>query len=182
MMLALVLAAAAVIPSIDPDTAVVREAAGAHYVLVDVRSPQAYAQEHLPEAVSLPVDALDRLATETAAPRPVGAARGADGMSRIDPSTGFLLRSLRVLDDVRDLAWMDQGRCAETDPESFFPEKGGSTLAAKKVCAACEVREECLAYALAHSGPEDIGWWGVWGGKSAQERQIMLGRRRKDAA
>ena len=62
MMLALVLAAAAVIPSIDPDTAVVREAAGAHYVLVDVRSPQAYAQEHLPEAVSLPVDALDRLA------------------------------------------------------------------------------------------------------------------------
>ena len=41
MMLALVLAAAAVIPSIDPDTAVVREAAGAHYVLVSTREPDA---------------------------------------------------------------------------------------------------------------------------------------------
>ena len=38
--------------------------------------------------------------------------------------------------------------CAETDPEAFFPEKGGSTREAKKVCMACEVRVECLDYAL----------------------------------
>ncbi|WP_337558424.1 WhiB family transcriptional regulator, partial [Duodenibacillus massiliensis] len=31
--------------------------------------------------------------------------------------------------------------CAQTDPEAFFPEKGGSTRDAKRVCAKCEVRE-----------------------------------------
>ncbi|MEU1168592.1 WhiB family transcriptional regulator, partial [Streptomyces sp. NPDC005921] len=33
----------------------------------------------------------------------------------------------------------DRALCAQTDPESFFPEKGGSTREAKKVCLACEV-------------------------------------------
>jgi WhiB family redox-sensing transcriptional regulator len=99
-----------------------------------------------------------------------------------EPAISLLLLLAEVAEDVRGLGWMGQGRCAETDPDSFFPEKGGSTLAAKIVCAGCEVREQCLAYALQHSGPEDVGSWGVWGGKSAQERQIMLGRRRKDAA
>ncbi len=41
-------------------------------------------------------------------------------------------------------AWHDLARCAETDPEMFFPEKGESTRPAKRVCAGCEVRTECL--------------------------------------
>ena len=40
------------------------------------------------------------------------------------------------------------GLCTQTDPELFFPEKGGSTREAKKVCANCTVRAECLSYAL----------------------------------
>ena len=40
------------------------------------------------------------------------------------------------------LAWQERALCAQTDPEAFFPEKGGSTREAKKVCMACEVRAE----------------------------------------
>ena len=40
--------------------------------------------------------------------------------------------------------WTAKARCAETDPEAFFPEKGGSTAAAKRICQFCEVRAECL--------------------------------------
>ncbi|QRN80660.1 MAG: WhiB family transcriptional regulator, partial [Nocardiopsis sp. BM-2018] len=43
-----------------------------------------------------------------------------------------------------DLGWQERALCAQTDPEAFFPEKGGSTREAKKVCQSCEVRAECL--------------------------------------
>ncbi len=48
------------------------------------------------------------------------------------------------------LSWQERALCAQTDPEAFFPEKGGSTREAKRVCLSCEVRAECLEYALAH--------------------------------
>jgi uncharacterized protein with von Willebrand factor type A (vWA) domain len=43
---------------------------------------------------------------------------------------------------------MLEARCLDADPEAFFPEKGGSTREAKRICAACPVRDECLQYAL----------------------------------
>src|SRR5215203_5740743 len=46
-------------------------------------------------------------------------------------------------------SWQEQALCAETDPEAFFPEKGGSTREAKKICTGCEVKAQCLEYALA---------------------------------
>lgn len=64
--------------------------------------------------------------------------------------------------------WMDLGRCAEADPEQWFPEKGGSTRAAKAVCRGCEVRAECLEYALKHDER-----FGVWGGLSERERRRL---------
>jgi WhiB family redox-sensing transcriptional regulator len=75
--------------------------------------------------------------------------------------------------DDEPLGWMDLARCAETDPDSFFPRKGDSSKPAKAICRGCEVREECLEFALAHSGPEDVGTWGVWGGLSAPERAAL---------
>jgi WhiB family redox-sensing transcriptional regulator len=42
--------------------------------------------------------------------------------------------------DDNPLAWQTDSLCAQTDPEAFFPEKGGSTRDAKKICASCEVR------------------------------------------
>ena len=43
--------------------------------------------------------------------------------------------------------WRDRALSAQTDPEAFFPEKGGSTREAKRICSGCEVRAECLDYA-----------------------------------
>jgi WhiB family redox-sensing transcriptional regulator len=65
-----------------------------------------------------------------------------------------------------ELAWQERALCAQTDPESFFPEKGGSTREAKRVCTTCEVRTECLEYALAHDER-----FGIWGGLSERERR-----------
>lgn len=68
--------------------------------------------------------------------------------------------------------WMQEGLCAQTDPEMFFPEKGGTTRNAKKVCASCDVVKECLAYAM--RGEERFG---IWGGLSERERRKL---RRQD--
>ena len=68
--------------------------------------------------------------------------------------------------------WRDDALCAETDPEAFFPEKGASSKDAKRVCAQCSVREQCLADAL--SKDESFG---VWGGLSARERRRLKNRR-----
>ena len=34
--------------------------------------------------------------------------------------------------------WHDKALCAQTDPEAFFPEKGGSTREAKRICESCD--------------------------------------------
>jgi len=39
--------------------------------------------------------------------------------------------------DEGTLGWQERSLCAQTDPEAFFPEKGGSTREAKKVCRSC---------------------------------------------
>jgi WhiB family redox-sensing transcriptional regulator len=67
-----------------------------------------------------------------------------------------------------ELSWQERALCAQTDPEAFFPEKGGSTREAKKVCVGCDVRGECLEYALAHDER-----FGIWGGLSERERRKL---------
>ena len=58
--------------------------------------------------------------------------------------------------------WTAQGSCATVDPEIFFPEKGGSTRAAKTVCMRCPVRLPCLDEIMATelAGDTDAGVWG----------------------
>ena len=64
--------------------------------------------------------------------------------------------------------WAERALCAQSDPEAFFPEKGGSTREAKKVCLGCDVRSECLEYALANDER-----FGIWGGLSERERRRL---------
>ena len=76
------------------------------------------------------------------------------------------------MDDVSDNeGWQSRALCAQTDPEAFFPERGGSTREAKKVCLSCEVRDECGEYAMMNDERH-----GVWGGLSERERR-KLGKR-----
>ena len=66
------------------------------------------------------------------------------------------------------LSWQDKALCAQTDPEAFFPEKGGSTREAKRICVSCEVKQECLEYALMQDER-----FGIWGGLSERERRRL---------
>ena len=71
-------------------------------------------------------------------------------------------------EDAQEADWQERALCAQTDPEAFFPEKGGSTREAKRICSGCEVRAECLEYALAHDER-----FGIWGGLSERERRRL---------
>lgn len=84
-------------------------------------------------------------------------------------------QELGVLTDLFDAPeeqeWQDRALCAQTDPEAFFPEKGGSTREAKRICQGCEVKDDCLEYALAHDER-----FGIWGGLSERERRKLKKR------
>jgi WhiB family redox-sensing transcriptional regulator len=77
--------------------------------------------------------------------------------------------------------WMRHGACrglARADADRlFFPARGDSTAEAKAVCAACQVRAECLQYALEHNEK-----FGIWGGLSERERRRLRRARRAAAA
>ena len=76
-----------------------------------------------------------------------------------------------IFDSAEPPEWQDRALCAQTDPEAFFPEKGGSTREAKRICQGCEVKGECLEYALAHDER-----FGIWGGLSERERRKLKKR------
>lgn len=78
---------------------------------------------------------------------------------------------VRQDEEENPLAWQSDSLCAQTDPEAFFPEKGGSTRDAKKICGSCEVRNQCLEYAL-----ENDERFGIWGGLSERERRKLRKR------
>lgn len=71
-------------------------------------------------------------------------------------------------EDLDPEEWRERALCAQTDPEAFFPEKGGSTREAKRVCMKCPVRVDCLDYAL-----ENGERFGIWGGLSERERRPL---------
>jgi WhiB family redox-sensing transcriptional regulator len=68
--------------------------------------------------------------------------------------------------------WQERANCLGVDPDLFFPERGASTREAKAVCRGCEVRGECLEYALAHGEK-----FGIWGGLSERERRRVRRQR-----
>ncbi len=73
--------------------------------------------------------------------------------------------------------WAEYGLCAQTDPETFFPEKGSSTAPAKAVCQRCPVAVECLEFAV-RTGER----FGVWGGMSERDRRLAKQRATRGAA
>ena len=80
-----------------------------------------------------------------------------------------------------DYSWRDRALCRDTDPELFFPigTTGLAVLAinrAKQVCSECEVRGECLDFALETN--QDAG---VWGGLSEEERRAIRRQRAAQA-
>ena len=89
----------------------------------------------------------------------------------VDPIRRGVPGVRRAVEEDDPLAWQTDALCAQTDPEAFFPEKGGSTRDAKKICASCEVRNQCLEYALKNDER-----FGIWGGLSERERRKLRKR------
>ena len=67
--------------------------------------------------------------------------------------------------------WRTDAACRGMDTDLFFPPRGGDGWRAKRVCARCPVRAECLDE---HLG-ETVG---VFGGLSPKERIAERRRRR----
>ena len=77
--------------------------------------------------------------------------------------------------------WVRDAKCRSEDPDLFFPsgDAGPASVqvdAAKAVCCACAVREECLGWAMT-TGQDS----GVWGGLSEEERRAIRRARRRQA-
>lgn len=72
-------------------------------------------------------------------------------------------------------AWQADAACADEDPELFFAGDEDSIARAKRVCAVCPVRNECLETALAVNEMH-----GVWGGMDEHERRRLIRRRRRE--
>jgi WhiB family redox-sensing transcriptional regulator len=67
--------------------------------------------------------------------------------------------------------WRVMAACRTAEPELFFPisAEGPSVIdaaRAKRICASCPVRSQCLDYAQATHQK-----YGIWGGLTEQERQ-----------
>lgn len=82
------------------------------------------------------------------------------------------MRELFIVDAPHEASdYRSRALCAQTDPEAFYPENGGSTREAKRVCLTCDVRDDCLEDALTNDERH-----GVWGGLSERERRKLRKR------
>lgn len=111
-------------------------------------------------------------------PRPSGRS---DGGTSPPPRTGASTTG-DVRNQTTDQWWRDSALCIQTDPAIFFPEVGETAYEAKRVCASCPVRTDCLIDALDRREPH-----GVHGGLTPNERRAVLreqraGRRVRSAA
>jgi WhiB family redox-sensing transcriptional regulator len=77
--------------------------------------------------------------------------------------------------------WRTNAACKGMDPEHFFSsdddamgkhERAEREASAKAVCVKCDVRRDCLSYAIA-AGER----YGIWGGMNAQERRALARNR-----
>lgn len=71
------------------------------------------------------------------------------------------------------MSWWERAACRGLDPGPWFPLDdrlgyGFASAVARRICAGCPVRVECLAEALAD--PTTVG---VWGGTNEMERRAM---------
>jgi len=78
--------------------------------------------------------------------------------------------------------WRSAASCLSADPDLFFPistaGSGEKQIArAKKICAGCAVRQECLEFALSHEQA-----YGIWGGTTPEDRRRDRRRKRRAAA
>ncbi|MDX3354720.1 WhiB family transcriptional regulator [Streptomyces sp. ME01-24h] len=77
-------------------------------------------------------------------------------------------------------SWMNRARCRTVGGPDLMNHDTPGTRAvalneqAKRVCAACPVRQQCLDYALAMEGAYAVSFrGGIWGGTTPSERAAI---------
>jgi WhiB family transcriptional regulator, redox-sensing transcriptional regulator len=78
---------------------------------------------------------------------------------------------------ITPLDWTDAAACRNSEGALFYPSDSAERkedrlereLVAKRICASCGVREECLEAALARHET-----YGIWGGLNEFERRGLL--------
>ena len=78
---------------------------------------------------------------------------------------------------IEETPWQVRAACRGPNTDVFYPpstpERKKDQLKresrAKAICARCEVRQECLDYALGIKEPH-----GIWGGLTERERRVFL--------
>jgi len=78
---------------------------------------------------------------------------------------------------ITPLSWTDYAACRDSEGALFYPADGAERkeerlereLVAKRICASCGVREDCLEAALARHES-----YGIWGGLNEFERRGLL--------
>ena len=111
-----------------------------------------------------------------------GNGNGAAAAAAAAATAALLVELAANAADGADRRWQERANCLGVDPDLFFPERGASTREAKSVCRGCDVRLECLEYALGHGEK-----FGIWGGLSERERRRVrreraIARRKTGAA
>lgn len=88
-------------------------------------------------------------------------------------------RSRRGGSLVHDDSWQLRAACRGADMELFYSGEESDTRAALALCARCEVRDACLATAVARREA-----FGIWGGTTESHRRRIFrrDRRRQDSA
>lgn len=64
--------------------------------------------------------------------------------------------------------WKAEAACTPDQADLFFPERGEDADEAKRICAGCTVRRDCLTAALVNNERA-----GIWGGLSGKERRRL---------
>ena len=90
--------------------------------------------------------------------------------------TGARIAKSRAVGRADD-GWVAGAECAGMDPAMFFPlgygrDHASDVAAAKEVCARCEVRSECYAFAVTARETD-----GILGGLTPEERRRIRRRR-----
>ena len=67
--------------------------------------------------------------------------------------------------------WRELAACRGAELNLFFPERGESADSARRICAACPVRQPCLDYAITNRIVH-----GIWGGLTERERRALRSR------
>jgi WhiB family redox-sensing transcriptional regulator len=70
--------------------------------------------------------------------------------------------------------WMEDAACKGVPRSVFFPLGVVEFFAAKEICLSCDVKDECLDFALRNPSLE-----GVWGGTSEEDRRRLRRQRRR---